>query len=142
MYRKEVGKSDNKHNGRILDINYIIVSDLRHNIAKCLRQNNIQHGLPVIHADCLGSLKLAGIDTHDAAAYRFRHIGACVDRHDKDADCPYAWKCDVEENDDIAMEYGVRSVPTILFFKNGQLVDKFVGAAKKSDFDEKFKALL
>lgn len=51
-------------------------------------------------------------------------------------------KCDVEENDDIAMEYGVRSVPTILFFKNGQLVDKFVGAAKKSDFDEKFKALL
>lgn len=51
-------------------------------------------------------------------------------------------KCDVEENDDIAMEYGVRSVPTILFFKNGQLVDKFVGATKKSDFDEKFKALL
>ena len=51
-------------------------------------------------------------------------------------------KCDVEENDDIAMEYGVRSVPTILFFKNGQLVDKFVGAAKKSDCDEKFKALL
>ena len=38
-------------------------------------------------------------------------------------------KCDVEENDDIAMEFGVRNIPTILFFKGGQLVDKFVGAA-------------
>ncbi len=51
-------------------------------------------------------------------------------------------KADVEENEDIAMEYGVRNVPTILFFKNGKLVDKFVGAASKSVLDEKFKALL
>lgn len=51
-------------------------------------------------------------------------------------------KADVEENEDIAMEYGVRNVPTILFFKNGGLVDKFVGAASKSVLDEKFKALL
>ena len=40
-------------------------------------------------------------------------------------------KADVEENEDIAMEYGVRNVPTILFFKNGELVDKFVGAASR-----------
>ena len=51
-------------------------------------------------------------------------------------------KCDVEENDDIAMEFGVRNIPTILFFKGGKLVDKFVGAASKSVIDEKFKALL
>lgn len=51
-------------------------------------------------------------------------------------------KADVEENEDIAMEYGVRNVPTILFFKNGELVDKFVGAASKAVLDEKFKALL
>ena len=51
-------------------------------------------------------------------------------------------KADVEENEDIAMEYGVRNVPTILFYKNGELVDKFVGAASKSVLDEKFKALL
>lgn len=51
-------------------------------------------------------------------------------------------KADVEENEDIAMEYGVRNVPTILFFKNGELVDRFVGAASKSVLDEKFKALL
>ena len=51
-------------------------------------------------------------------------------------------KCDVEENDDIAMEFGVRNIPTILFFKGVKLVDKFVGAASKSVLDEKFKALL
>ena len=51
-------------------------------------------------------------------------------------------KCDVEENDDIAMEFGVRNIPTILFFKGGQLVDKFVGAASKATLTEKFQALL
>lgn len=51
-------------------------------------------------------------------------------------------KCDVEENEDIAMDFGVRNIPTILFFKNGQLVDKFVGAAQKEVLEEKFKALL
>ena len=51
-------------------------------------------------------------------------------------------KCDVEENDDIAAEMGIRNIPTILFFKNGQLVDKFVGASTRAVLDEKFKALL
>ena len=36
-------------------------------------------------------------------------------------------KCDVEENDDIVMEFGVRNIPTILFFKNGEVVDRLVG---------------
>ena len=51
-------------------------------------------------------------------------------------------KCDVEENDDIAMEFGVRNIPTILFFKGGELVDKFVGAASKATLQEKFNSLL
>ena len=51
-------------------------------------------------------------------------------------------KCDIEENEDIPMQYGVRNIPTILFFKNGQLVDKFVGAAAKGKFQEKFDKLI
>ena len=51
-------------------------------------------------------------------------------------------KCNVDEEEDIAMELGVRNIPTILFYRNGQLVDKFVGAATKATLDEKFKALL
>ena len=51
-------------------------------------------------------------------------------------------KCDVEENDDIAMEFGIRNIPTILFFKNGEVVDKMVGAAAKAKIQEKFETLL
>lgn len=51
-------------------------------------------------------------------------------------------KCDVDENEDVAMEFGIRNIPTVLFFKGGKLVDKFVGAASKSTLDEKFRALL
>ncbi len=51
-------------------------------------------------------------------------------------------KCDVDENDELAAQYGIRNIPTVLFIKNGEIVDKHVGAAPKSAFDEKFKALL
>ena len=51
-------------------------------------------------------------------------------------------KCDVEENEDLAMEFGIRNIPTILFFKGGQVVDKIVGAQAKARIQEKFEALL
>ena len=51
-------------------------------------------------------------------------------------------KCDVDENDDIAIEFGVRNIPTILFFKGGAQVDKLVGAQSKDKFIEKIEALL
>lgn len=51
-------------------------------------------------------------------------------------------KCDVEENDDIAMEFGIRNIPTLLFFKDGAVVDKHVGAITKDKLKEKFDALL
>ena len=51
-------------------------------------------------------------------------------------------KCDVEENEELAQEFGIRNIPTILFFKNGQVVDKIVGAQPKAKIEEKFQALL
>ena len=51
-------------------------------------------------------------------------------------------KCDVEECEDAAMEWGVRNVPTVVFLKNGQEVDRMVGAAPKAKFEEKIKSLL
>lgn len=51
-------------------------------------------------------------------------------------------KCDVEENDDITMKYGVRNIPTIIFLKNGELVDKQVGACTKAALVEKIEKLL
>ncbi|MBP3230586.1 MAG: thioredoxin [Prevotella sp.] len=51
-------------------------------------------------------------------------------------------KCDVEEADDVAMEFGIRNIPSILFFKGGKVVDKLVGAVPKAKIKEKFEAML
>ena len=51
-------------------------------------------------------------------------------------------KCDVDENGDVAAEYGIRNIPTVLFCKDGKLVDKQVGSAAKSVFAGKIDALL
>lgn len=45
-----------------------------------------------------------------------------------------------EDNDDLVADYSIRNLPTILFVKNGTIVDKMVGAAKKSDFVAKIEA--
>ena len=41
-------------------------------------------------------------------------------------------KLDVDSNPDVSMKYGIRSIPTILFIKGGQVVDKVVGAVPKA----------
>ncbi len=51
-------------------------------------------------------------------------------------------KVDVDDNNDVASKYGIRNIPTILFFKNGEIVDKQVGAAPKNTLEDKIKALL
>ena len=51
-------------------------------------------------------------------------------------------KCDVEDNEDLASEFGIRNIPTILFFKGGQVVDKLVGAQGEAVLDAKFQSML
>jgi thioredoxin 1 len=51
-------------------------------------------------------------------------------------------KVDVDNNDDITSKYGIRNIPTILFIKNGEVVDKQVGAAQKSVLVEKIEKML
>lgn len=51
-------------------------------------------------------------------------------------------KCNVDECDDVPMNFGIRSIPTILFFKNGELVDRHVGVISKGDLAAKIDALL
>ena len=50
-------------------------------------------------------------------------------------------KCNVDECDDAPMNYNVRSIPTLLFFKNGELVDRHVGVISKADLAAKLDAL-
>ena len=51
-------------------------------------------------------------------------------------------KIDVDENNDVTAQYGIRSIPTVLFIKNRQVVDKLVGAAPKVTFVNKIEQLL
>ena len=51
-------------------------------------------------------------------------------------------KLDVDENPATAAKFGIRSIPTVLFFKNGEIVDRIVGAMPKPHFAEKIEANL
>ena len=51
-------------------------------------------------------------------------------------------KCNVDACDDVPMTYGIRSVPTLLFFKNGELVDRHVGVISKGDLAAKLDSLI
>lgn len=49
-------------------------------------------------------------------------------------------KVDVDNNQNISMEYGIRNIPTLLIFKNGQVVEKLVGVSPKEVIAEKLAA--
>ncbi|MBU6325026.1 MAG: thioredoxin [Bacteroidetes bacterium] len=49
-------------------------------------------------------------------------------------------KMDVDANPNTAMQYGIRSIPTLLIFKGGQVVDKVVGVVSKGALAEKLQA--
>ena len=51
-------------------------------------------------------------------------------------------KLDVDVNQQTAIKYGVRSIPTVLFFKDGEVKDMVIGAMKKAVFQEKLEKLL
>ena len=51
-------------------------------------------------------------------------------------------KVNVDENPQISMQYGIRSIPTILIIKDGQVVDKHVGTTTKANLAEKINAQL
>jgi thioredoxin 1 len=51
-------------------------------------------------------------------------------------------KCDVDNSPQVAAKYGIRNIPTVLFFKEGKVADKQVGAVPKNNFVSKLNALL
>ncbi|MDD4505913.1 MAG: thioredoxin [Sulfurospirillaceae bacterium] len=51
-------------------------------------------------------------------------------------------KVNTDEEQDVAIKYGIRSIPTILFFKNGELVDQMIGASSKQVLADKVNSLL
>ena len=51
-------------------------------------------------------------------------------------------KCNVDDCEDIAMQYGIRNIPTLLYFKNGQLADRSVGVVPKQEIIDRLQKLM
>lgn len=51
-------------------------------------------------------------------------------------------KCDIEEQSEMTDEYGITTIPTLLFFKDGKLVERSVGSMSKQALEEKIKKLI
>ena len=51
-------------------------------------------------------------------------------------------KCNVDDSTDIPVKFGIRNIPTLLFFKDGELVDRLVGAVPQAELEKKIEALL
>ncbi|MBQ0128026.1 MAG: thioredoxin [Bacteroidales bacterium] len=51
-------------------------------------------------------------------------------------------KCNVDDCEDIATKYGIRNIPSVLFFKNGELADRTVGLVSKAEIVAKIENLL
>lgn len=51
-------------------------------------------------------------------------------------------KINVDDNNEIPQKYSIRNIPTILFFKNGEVVDKIVGLVQYQAIEEKLKLLI
>ena len=51
-------------------------------------------------------------------------------------------KCDTDENNDIAVQFGVRNIPMLVFIKNGEVKDVLVGLVKKNELSAKIDSLI
>ena len=72
-----------------------------------------------------------------------RMVGPIMDELSKDFEGKaIVGKIDVDANQEYAAKYGVRSIPTVLLFKNGELVSRQVGVAPKKTYEDAINAAL
>lgn len=70
-----------------------------------------------------------------------RMVGPVIEELAEDNPNIAIGKVNVDENPKSAADFGIRSIPAVLFFKNGELVDKLIGANPKSAYQDKINAL-
>ena len=72
-----------------------------------------------------------------------RMIAPLIDELDKEfKDQAVIGKVNVDSESEISAKYGITSIPTLLFFKNGEIVDKHVGSASKSQLEDKLNSII
>jgi len=92
-------------------------------------------------ADVLASEKLTVVDFWAEWCGPCRAIGPVIEELSKEYDGKVnIGKVNVDNNPQVSTNYGITSIPAILFIKGGQVVDKLVGAQPKSNFVKKIEA--
>ena len=87
--------------------------------------------------DVLATDKLVVIDFWAEWCGPCKMIGPIIDELSEEyKDRAVIGKVNVDDNDDVTSKYGIRNIPTVIFIKNGEQVDKVVGAASKARFAE------
>ncbi|MCU0394841.1 MAG: thioredoxin [Chitinophagaceae bacterium] len=90
--------------------------------------------------EVLGSDKLTVVDFWAEWCGPCRAIGPIIEELSKEyAGRVQVGKLNVDHNPEVSINYGITSIPAILFFKNGQMVDKLVGAQPKANFVKKIE---
>lgn len=93
--------------------------------------------------DVLDSDKLTVVDFWAEWCGPCRAIGPVIEELSKEYEGKVnIGKVNVDVNPQVSTNYGITSIPAILFIKNGQVVDKIVGAQPKSNFVKKIEAHL
>jgi thioredoxin 1 len=110
-------------------------------------KNNIKMALEITDANfdelVLKSDKPVIVDFWAVWCGPCRMVGPIVNEIGEDyKDTIVVGKLDVDNNPGVAAKYGIRNIPTILFFKNGEVVDKQVGAVPKQVLVGKVEPLL
>ena len=105
-------------------------------MAKEFNDSNFQN-------DVLASDKLTVVDFWAEWCGPCRAIGPVIEELSKEYDGKVnVGKLNVDNNPEVSMNYGITSIPAILFIKGGKVVDKLVGAQPKANFVKKIEAHL
>ena len=94
-------------------------------------------------AEVLASGKPVVIDFWATWCGPCRVLGPTVEEVAEEyADKAIVAKCNVDDCEDISMKYGIRNIPTLVFIKNGEVVDRTVGVVSKQDITSRIEKLL